>query len=269
VVLYFGVPHNDSLLLPVSRASEGTEPVRLVSAAVTELLSGPQEDSGLFPVLEEGDSSSLSGVSVEGNQVYISLNGDRPSEKLLRAVALTVLAQNFGRVAIMWGEEWLVEEQFDTPVNALSKGASARVFLPVAVETEENRRLYLLPVTVEEGATPTEAVHYVLAAVGGQNSTEETLGELVPALFREKTPKPSVEVVEGTATVDFSHETVEAYAGGAAGEAALLESLTLTLTHFPEIDQVFYTLDGSPTTRLFVSPRSSTAVTAPLYINPE
>jgi hypothetical protein len=269
VVLYFGVPHNDSLLLPVSRASEGTEPVRLVSAAVTELLSGPQEDSGLFPVLEEGDSASLSGVSVEGNQVYISLDGDRPSEKLLRAVALTVLAQNFGRVAIMWGEEWVVEEQFDTPVNALSKGASARVFLPVAVENEENRRLYLLPVTVEEGATPTDAVHYVLAAVGGQNSTGKALGKLVPALFRERTPKPSVEVVEGTATVDFSHDTVEAYAGGAAGEAALLEGLTLTLTHFPGIDEVLYTLDGSPTTRLFVSSRSSNAVTAPLYINPE
>jgi len=62
--------------------------------------------------------------------------------------------------------------------------------------------------------------------------------------FPEGTKVRSISIDSKICTIDFSHELVSKYIGGSAGERLLLQSLVLTLTEFPEIEQVQMLVEG-------------------------
>lgn len=56
----------------------------------------------------------------------------------------------------------------------------------------------------------------------------------------------NVTVKDATATVDFSKEFQTNFTGGSTGEIMLVGSIVDTLTEFPEIKSVRFTLEGQP-----------------------
>ena len=56
----------------------------------------------------------------------------------------------------------------------------------------------------------------------------------------------NVTVKDATATVDFSKEFQTNFTGGSTGEIMLVGSIVDTLTEFPEIKAVRFTLEGQP-----------------------
>jgi len=274
VTVYFPLENDDSVVVPVSRPVKAGEEVELVYAAVQELLAGPKAKGGLAPVAREAAEVRPTGTSIEDDQAYLLLSGPRPSDRLLTHIYLTLSEAGYRMVQVLWEQELLAElgsQSGPRPINVFSACAGLRSYLPVIATTDESYRLYLVPATVSGESTPGAAVAFVFSALQeGTNALEGTpLDGLVPQLFTEPAMVPAVRIDGATAIVDFTQDTVQSYQGGAAGEAALLDALTLTLTEFTAIDTVAYTIDGRTTERLFGTQGIQTSRQRPRFLNPE
>ncbi|MDD4766783.1 MAG: Gmad2 immunoglobulin-like domain-containing protein [Desulfotomaculaceae bacterium] len=103
--------------------------------------------------------------------------------------------------------------------------------------------------TTENDTYLVREIHQVFAAADVHRIAVEELintSPVIPGAARVLPPATkvnSVSVKDGLATIDFSKEVLNANVG-AAGEALGIQSIVNTLTEFPEIEKVSFTVEG-------------------------
>jgi len=119
-----------------------------------------------------------------------------------------------------------------------------------AKETEQKLNLAVYYVkTTENDTYLIREIHQVSPAADAHRAALEELinvNPVIPGAARvlpAATKVNSINIKDGLATVDFSKEVLSANVG-AAGEALGIKSIVNTLTEFPEINKVSFTVEG-------------------------
>ena len=115
-------------------------------------------------------------------------------------------------------------------------------------EQKLNLAVYYVKMTQDDAYLVRE-VHQVSPTAGVARAALEELINTNPAdpgaarVLPQATKINSINIVNGTATVDFSREVLRANVG-ASGESLGIQSIVNTLTEFPEIKKVSFTVEG-------------------------
>ncbi|HEY3316091.1 MAG TPA: GerMN domain-containing protein [Bacillota bacterium] len=275
VTVYFTDP-DAMYLVPVSRVISKTEyPVR---ASLDEFLKGPQADSGL---MKAAPPMTINKVTIANGVLAVDIPQQVVEVSSKWGSTGATLALD-GILSTCSEQSWVDQVQFlvdgkTTPVlfhglaasapfkadHRASDGQKAWVYLALYV----GNRAYLVPERVAlTSQGPTDAIKKALDLlkqdlVRGDFKLRATVPEAVKV--------KSVRVEEKTAFVDLSGKVKEAFANDPVRQSLMVDSMILTVTTFPGVDKVQFTLDGKAFDQPFGHVNLGRVLSRPRWVNPE
>ncbi|MHB0886730.1 MAG: GerMN domain-containing protein [Bacillota bacterium] len=275
VTVYFADP-DAMFLVPVSRVVPKTEyPVR---AALDEFLKGPLADSGLMkaaPPMAIGKVTIATGVlSVDLPSEVIAVSskwGSTGASMALEGMINTVSEQPWvGSVKFLVDGQTVPvlfhgiagAEPFKA-VHKVSDGQNVWLYLGIYV----GNRAYLVP---EKVALKSEG-----PADGIKQAIELLKQDLLRGDFKLRaTVDPavkvkSVKIEDKTATIDLTSRFKDAFGKDPARQSLMIDSLVLTVTAFPGVEKVQFTIDGKVVSENIGHVNMGRVLTRPRWINPE